>query len=446
MKLILDRENIDNVKAVADFLRHNPADEVVLAVTKNPDKYFKFSQEISKIYYFLDREAFFGIKLIGFPYCVLARGAWDHVKIKTPKETVGEKNKKCTKCKFDKFCNGFPVGYLKHFGDDEVVSILDIPIEVKIEVESKCNFDCIFCFNKVSFAKNKRLINNLKKQEIENIIDQSVAMGIGTVRFTGGEPLLQKDIFELFSYAKKLGLYVKLNTNGSLINEEVAKKMKGVVDNVLISLESYSNKLEEEITKHAGSFEKKIRAVHLLKKAEIPMVRIGTVALRENIENFDKIAKVVLELPLDEWEWFRPVSIGNKKIKFGKNDARVLMDKVAKLRIKTGRHITIGDDLPYCCVDDQNMLNWLSVQSPSNIVIDPLGMVKSQYYMPETFGTADNIKKAWQSMQMKKNRAINNLPNKCRRCRFVLKCRGGSRHEAMIVHGKYSAPDPLMKK
>ena len=42
---------------------------------------------------------------------------------------------------------------LTQFGEDIVKPILDIPVEIMIEVESRCNFQCSFCFNKISFAK-----------------------------------------------------------------------------------------------------------------------------------------------------------------------------------------------------------------------------------------------------------------------------------------------------
>ena len=443
MKLTLEGNNFKNLEAVAQFLKKHPAGDVFLVCGTKRDELFQFAQAMPDILSFLDSEANFGVWLENFPYCVVPKMARDHVRQGRIK--IGEKNKKCETCIYNEKCKGFPAGYFEKFSDSELAAVPDVPDEVKIEVESRCNFDCIFCFNKASFASKKRGITVLDTAYVKNIIDQAAKMGVKVVRFTGGEPLLRKDIFSLFAYAKKKGLYVKLNTNGSLVTSAVAQKMRGKVDNVLISLESYNDALEEEITRHTGSFSKKIRAVKLLKKAGISRVRISTVALSENIVDFDKLAKTALELPFDEWEWYRPISMGNKKIIFTKRELQILVEKIVKLRKKTQRLITFGNDVPYCGIENSQTLSWLAVGSQSNLIIDPRGFIKSEYYTDENLGKADDLEKAWRSVEMMKKRDVNFLPAKCLKCKYVSKCAGGSRYEAQRAFGRTNAKDPLAK-
>ena len=71
----------------------------------------------------------------------------------------------------------------------------------RIAVNEKCNLRCVYCMPEegINFKSEKDLLSN---NEIKRVISILSEMGVGKIRFTGGEPLLRKDIFDLIPNPK----------------------------------------------------------------------------------------------------------------------------------------------------------------------------------------------------------------------------------------------------
>jgi MoaA/NifB/PqqE/SkfB family radical SAM enzyme len=87
-----------------------------------------------------------------------------------------------------------------------------------IEITPRCNLKCVHCY--VAHCNWPHDI--LTFDEICKIIDDLVKQGCLWISFTGGEPLLRPDFIDIYTYAKKKGLFVVLLTNGTLITPEIA--------------------------------------------------------------------------------------------------------------------------------------------------------------------------------------------------------------------------------
>jgi radical SAM protein with 4Fe4S-binding SPASM domain len=250
------------------------------------------------------------------------------------------------------------------------------------------------------------------------------------------------------SYAKDKGLEVRLNTNGSLLTKESVKLLAGVVDNVLLPIESYKSESEDEITGYKNALEKKIQAVYLLKKAGIPVIRVGTVATKEVINNFNNYARLILSLPIDEWEFYRPVIFDDKMTdKNYKIDK--LVEAIDKIKRKTEKKISIANAVPFCCVKNLDKINGISSgalydEGHRRLVVDPRGFYKPSYYMDINLGDALDVKAAWNNPFMKKMRNLRFLPKKCYNCNYKYKCCGGSRFVAFQKTKSWSAMDPML--
>ena len=85
----------------------------------------------------------------------------------------------------------------------------------------KCNLKCVHCY-----ANAGKRVNELTTEEAKAMIDDLASMKVPVLLFSGGEPLLRDDLFELAEYAVKRGVPCSLSTNGTLITEEVAEKLK----------------------------------------------------------------------------------------------------------------------------------------------------------------------------------------------------------------------------
>ncbi|MDO8261332.1 MAG: radical SAM protein [Candidatus Magasanikbacteria bacterium] len=391
-----------------------------ISISNNLEEMPCFCESSPLLLPILDYEDRFEIWLKNFPFCTQPSACHDHIVV----DKFGEKSEICATCKYYKICSGFPLGYLGQFGESEVKPIIDKPIEAMFEIEPNCNFDCSFCFNKISFAENGRNIKKYSTDEARNIIKKIAEAKIEILRFTGGEPLLRKDIFELIKYANELGLKVWLNTNGSLVDFETVEKIKGLVENVLIPIESFDSQEEERITGFKNSLEKKLEAVKLLKQAGIKTARVGTVAIPENIKNFEKLSELVLSLPIDEWEFYYPVGGILEK-----EELESLVDQILEKRKKTDKEIIIANSIPFCEIDEPQKLNLicrgaLFDDGHSRLVIDPRGFVKPHYFVNKNIGEPEDIMTAWNHEYMRALRNLEFLPEKCQECRFKFKCRG----------------------
>lgn len=153
------------------------------------------------------------------------------------------------------------------------------PAYCTIELTHCCNFQCHHCYIDQKYRTNQEMTT----KEIMNLLNQIKDLGVKSLALSGGEPLLREDIFEIIAYAKELGFFVTLFSNGSLIDEYKAKRLKSVgLDAVNISLYGTSERIYEAVTAKRA-FTNTISALRYLKDENI-IVNCGTVALRYNAE------------------------------------------------------------------------------------------------------------------------------------------------------------------
>ncbi len=87
----------------------------------------------------------------------------------------------------------------------------------------KCNLHCVHCY---SSAGNQDSPQALNTEEAKSFIRDLADFGVPVVLFSGGEPLLREDIFELAGFAREQGIRTALSTNGTLITKEVAERIR----------------------------------------------------------------------------------------------------------------------------------------------------------------------------------------------------------------------------
>ncbi|MGE5454543.1 MAG: radical SAM protein [Methylocystaceae bacterium] len=90
-------------------------------------------------------------------------------------------------------------------------------------VTNRCNLSCRHCY---IGAEDKSYQNELSTEEAEALVYDLAKMKAPVLLFSGGEPLIRKDIFHLARLATSLGVRPVLSTNGTLINNEMAEKIK----------------------------------------------------------------------------------------------------------------------------------------------------------------------------------------------------------------------------
>jgi radical SAM protein with 4Fe4S-binding SPASM domain len=119
-------------------------------------------------------------------------------------------------------CNAAGPGDSLRYNRDHQAERKQRPIVVW-NCTKKCNLHCIHCY---SSAGDKDPAEILTTGQAKSFLHDLADFGVPVILFSGGEPLLRQDIFELAQFARELGIRTALSTNGTLITEKEAKKIK----------------------------------------------------------------------------------------------------------------------------------------------------------------------------------------------------------------------------
>ncbi len=92
-------------------------------------------------------------------------------------------------------------------------------------ITRQCNLRCIHCY---ASAGSAQPANELSTDEGIRLIDDLAKMGAPVILFSGGEPMMRKDLPELAGYAVKKGIRAVISTNGTLITREAAQRLKNI--------------------------------------------------------------------------------------------------------------------------------------------------------------------------------------------------------------------------
>ena len=151
---------------------------------------------------------------------------------------------------------------------------------VRIAVTEKCNLRCTYCMPEegVDFKHGDKI---LQADEIIRVIGSLARMGIKKVRFTGGEPLVRKDIVKLVAGAANTpGIKgVHLTTNGILFSRYAKDLLSAGLTGVNISLDSLDADKFQRITRRTG-VEKVLDSIRLALDLGFPRVKGNVVLMR----------------------------------------------------------------------------------------------------------------------------------------------------------------------
>jgi len=159
--------------------------------------------------------------------------------------------------------------------------------EVIISLTNRCNSECIIC----DIPKEKT--EELSTSDCIRIIEDARLLGASTVVFSGGEPLLRKDLFELISFARNKHLKTCITSNGLLLDDKAGLDLFTSGINVVnISLEG--PKEVHDILRGKGSFKKALSALDSLKKYNIEST-IATMVSSYNYKHLKYVVEIAKE-------------------------------------------------------------------------------------------------------------------------------------------------------
>jgi GTP 3',8-cyclase len=117
------------------------------------------------------------------------------------------------------------------------------PLEtLRVSITDRCNFRCVYCMPKEVFGRDYAFLDRkelLTLEEIERVVRVFAQLGVRTVRITGGEPLVRRNVEHLVELLAAIpDLELALTTNGSLLPQKAAALAAAGLDRVTVSLDS----------------------------------------------------------------------------------------------------------------------------------------------------------------------------------------------------------------
>jgi len=150
-------------------------------------------------------------------------------------------------------------------------------------ITRKCNLQCVHCYND---SGSDKACNEISTAQAKAVIDDLARFGAPSILFSGGEPLMRHDLFELIEYAVGKGMRTVISTNGTLIGVDKAREIKRLgVSYVGISLDGIGP-INDKFRGVSGAFE---RAVQGIRNCQGTGVRVGLrlTLTRRNVQDVE---------------------------------------------------------------------------------------------------------------------------------------------------------------
>src|SRR5205807_8650232 len=158
------------------------------------------------------------------------------------------------------------------------------PYALLAELSHRCPLHCPYCSNP-THARND---GELTTDEWHRVLREATELGVLQLGFSGGEPLVRRDLAELVRDARKARLYTNLITSGVGLDESRASELRGAgLDSVQLSFQSHDAELGDEIA-GARAHQRKLAAASFIRAAGIPL-SLNFVIHRRNIDRLPQM-------------------------------------------------------------------------------------------------------------------------------------------------------------
>jgi radical SAM protein with 4Fe4S-binding SPASM domain len=175
------------------------------------------------------------------------------------------------------------------FGEGDI----KFPVLSEIALTYRCNNECQFCYAFSPHRETKEMTTDEVRRIIDMIADDA---HVPSLSFTGGEPTLREDLFELIAYARGKGLRVNLITNGRRCAdpEFVQRLVQADLNSAQVSIEGPDAKTHDQIAGAPGSFEQTVKGIKNLKETDI-YTHCNTTICRPNVDKLEALVDFIAD-------------------------------------------------------------------------------------------------------------------------------------------------------
>lgn len=288
-----------------------------------------------------------------------------------------------------------------------------------LHITTKCNLACKHCY------LGDAHIEELDIDSITALAEEFAAMQGLKLMISGGEPLLHSQFWEILESVAKLDLRIVLLSNGTLIDEDTASRLANYVHEVQISIDGTES---HDMLRGSGTFDISMQGIQNLKDAGID-VSIATMVHRHNLNEFEEMQKMFLDIGVCQWGVDVPCSVGNlaNNLDFSA-DLREAAHVFSEYGFGGGAHQSSGN---YIC------------GSHLGAVMVNGDIVRCAFFADRAGGNVrEGLLHSWNNLCNSHLWTTDKLD--CNDCDIINDCRGGCRFRALQLCGSLMAPDPVM--
>ena len=344
------------------------------------------------------------------------------------------------------------------------------PFLIVWDITARCNLRCKHCYS----TAGKPLPNELSTEEALKVVEDLADMGVAAIAFSGGEPLLRPDFFEIVKATRDSGIFPALATNATLITKEMARKLKEAgVGFVQISLDGANAATHDSFRGVEGAFEKTLAGIRNSVDEGL-FVEVSCTITRFNLNELDQILDLCEKLRVNWFMMFNFVPTGRGRF-IMENDLSPLEreEVLRKLwsRLRNPSELTVLSTAPQFArvalqtetLEDVEVVptHFYNMSLPGRLKglsefvggcgagrvyasIEPEGQIQPCVFFPLTVGNVreEPFSEVWDTNQVFWDlRDREKLKGSCGSCKYKYVC-GGCRARAYGYFGDYLAPDP----
>lgn len=185
------------------------------------------------------------------------------------------------------------------------------PFIVVWEITRACALHCVHCRAE---AQHRRHPDELSTEEGKRLLDEIQSMDSPIFVFTGGDPLIREDLFELAAYGKSIGLRVSMTPSATprVTIDSMKKAAEIGLDRWAFSLDGSNAAIHDRFRGTSGSFDLTMRSLAYLRELGMPL-QINTTVCVHNKHDLPHIANLLTEMGVVMWSVFFLVPTGRGK-------------------------------------------------------------------------------------------------------------------------------------
>jgi PqqA peptide cyclase len=325
---------------------------------------------------------------------------------------------------------------------------MDSPFGLLAELTYRCPLACAYCSNPLNMAEYS---DELTTDEWRRVLVEARDLGVLQVHFSGGEPLLRRDLVELATTACEAGMYSNLVTSALGLTRHRAEQLRSAgLDHVQISIQADEAAASDRIA-GTPSFGRKIEAARLVKELGWPLT-LNVVLHRQNIDRIDAVLRLAEELEADRlelantqyygWAWRNRDALLPSRAQL---EVAEVVVRAARERLRDRMDVIYVIPDYYSRYPKPCMGGWASRQ----LTVTPNGDVlpcpaAQSLPLPRASVRDDPLEWIWaRSPVMTAFRGTDWMPDPCRSCDRRELDFGGCRCQAFQLTGDAARTDPV---